>query len=194
MNSETKTGKCIIFSAPSGAGKTTIVKELLNKIDLKLEFSISATTRQPRGSEINGKEYYYLTVDEFKSAIEKNAFVEWEEVYENNFYGTLKSELERIWLKGSHVIFDVDVKGGINLKHKFGKNALSIFIQPPSLNILEQRLRNRGTDTEEKIKQRIEKAEYELSFASQFDNQIINNVLNKSIAEAERITRQFLLQ
>ncbi len=194
MNSETKTGKCIIFSAPSGAGKTTVVKELLNKNDLKLEFSISATTRLPRGSEINGKEYYFLSIDEFKSAIEKNAFVEWEEVYENNFYGTLKSELDRIWLKGNQVIFDVDVKGGINLKHNFGENALSIFIQPPSLNVLEQRLRNRGTDSEEKIKQRLAKAEYELSFASQFDKKITNNLLNESIAEAEKIIHQFLLQ
>ena len=179
-------GKCVIFSAPSGAGKTTIVKQLLLKPELKLEFSISATTRSPRGAEQNGKDYYFLSVENFKSQIENDGLVEWEEVYENSFYGTLKAELDRIWDKGNHVVFDVDVKGGLNLKKLFGKNALSIFIMPPSIEVLEERLRGRATDAEDKIKQRLAKAEFELSFAPQFDVQIINDVLETSIDEAFR--------
>ena len=179
-------GKCVIFSAPSGAGKTTIVKQLLLKPELRLEFSISATTRSPRGAEQNGKDYYFLSIENFKSQIDNDGLVEWEEVYENSFYGTLKAELDRIWDKGNHVVFDVDVKGGINLKKLFGKNALSIFIRPPSIEVLEQRLRGRATDVEDKIKQRLAKAEFELSFAPQFDVQIINDVLETSINEAFR--------
>lgn len=177
-------GKCIIFSAPSGAGKTTIVQRLLRNKELKLEFSISATTRSPRGQEVHGTDYYFLSVPDFKNKIENDALIEWEEVYENSFYGTLKSELECIWEKGNHVAFDVDVKGGINMKKLFGKHALSIFIMPPSVAVLEQRLRGRGTETEDKIKQRLARAEYEISLANQFDVQIVNDVLERSIEEA----------
>ena len=186
------TGKCVIFSAPSGAGKTTIVKELLQKPELKLEFSISATTRPPRGQEINGKDYYFLTPDVFKSKIQQNKFAEWEEVYSNTLYGTLQEELERIWQKGHHVAFDVDVKGGISLKNKFNQNALAIFVMPPSLEILEQRLRGRGTDSEEKINERLAKAQFELSYAHQFDIQIINHTIEKSVEIAEKNILEFL--
>lgn len=192
MITASNSGKCIIFSAPSGAGKTTIVKELLRKKELKLEFSISATTRQPRGKEVHGQDYYFLSVNEFKSKIDNNAFVEWEEVYENSYYGTLREELVRIWGKGNNVIFDVDVNGGLNLKKQFAKNTLSIFIMPPSLEILEQRLRGRGTDSDEIIKQRIAKARFELYFAPQFDVQIINETLDKSVHQAEEQILKFL--
>ena len=182
-------GKCVIFSAPSGAGKTTIVKQLLSRPELKLEFSISAATRSPRGTEQNGKDYYFLSVENFKEQIEKGGLVEWEEVYENSFYGTLKAELDRIWDKGNHVAFDIDVKGALNLKKLFDKNALSIFVMPPSVKVLEERLRGRATDTEDKIQQRLAKAEFELSFAPQFDVQIVNDNLEKAVAEAiEKIT------
>jgi guanylate kinase len=187
-------GKCIIFSAPSGAGKTTIVQQLLLREELKLEFSISATTRSPRGQEVQGKDYYFLSVPEFKNKIEKDALIEWEEVYENSFYGTLKSELNRIWEKGYNVAFDVDVKGGINMQKLFGDRALSIFICPPSLQVLEQRLRGRGTETEEKIQQRLARAEYELSFANYFDVQIVNDNLEKSIEKAVRHIKSFIAE
>jgi guanylate kinase len=186
-------GKCIIFSAPSGAGKTTIVQQLLQKDELKLEFSISATTRQPRGQEVNGKDYYFLSVPEFKRKIETDGLVEWEEVYENSFYGTLKSELNRIWDKGHHVAFDVDVKGGMNLQKLFGDNALSIFICPPTIKILEERLRGRGTETEDKIQQRLARAEYELSFANYFDVQIVNKEIDKSVEKAVKHIKSFIL-
>ena len=185
-------GKCIIFSAPSGAGKTTIVKEILKKTELRLEFSISATTRQPRGKEQNGIDYYFLSVDDFKHKIETNALVEWEEVYENSFYGTLTSELERIWSKENYVAFDVDVKGGLNMKKLFGNHALSVFIKPPSLKILEERLRGRGTESNEKILQRLARAEFELSQADLFDVQIVNDVLEQSVDEAYRHISKFI--
>ena len=186
------TGKCIIFSAPSGAGKTTIVKELLQKPELKLEFSISATTRLPRGQEINGIDYYFLPINDFKNKIEQHEFVEWEEVYQNSFYGTLAKDVERIWNKGNYAAFDVDVKGGLSLKKKFGANALAIFLIPPSVETLEQRLRGRGTDSEEKILERLAKAKYELTFAPQFDVQIVNRTIEECVDISVKKIQQFL--
>ena len=184
-------GKAIICSAPSGSGKTTIVKYLLQK-NLNLEFSISASSREPRKNEIHGRDYYFLSVDEFKDGIEKKEFIEWEEVYKEHFYGTLKTELERIWNAGKHIVFDVDVVGGINLKEIFGTEALSIFIQPPSMKILEQRLRDRSTDPEEKIRDRITKASSEMEYAGRFDVIIVNDILDDAQAEAEKIVSDFL--
>lgn len=185
-------GKCVIFSAPSGSGKTTIVNHLLKKPELKLEFSISATTRPARNNEINGKDYYFLSPEEFKKKIENNELIEWEEVYNNTFYGTPKSEPERIWGKGNIVTFDVDVKGGLNLKKIFGSSALSVFVMPPSLQVLEKRLLDRKTESVEIIKQRLSRAEYELSFALQFDACIVNDNLEKCIAEAYNRILEFI--
>lgn len=185
------TGKCIILCAPSGAGKTSITKYLLQQ-NLGLEFSISACTRAKRPNEANGVDYYFLNVEEFKNKIEAKAFVEWEEVYANNFYGTLKSEIERIWESGKHVIFDVDVKGGLNLSKHFGKNALAIFIKPPSINELEKRLRNRGTESEETILRRINKATEEMSFEKKFDVSVENNQLDVAQEEVCGIVKSFL--
>lgn len=184
-------GKVIIFSAPSGAGKSTIVNYLLGK-NLGLEFSVSATCRAPRGTEKHGQEYYFFTEDEFRAKISNNEFLEWEEVYPGCFYGTLQSELDRIWSKGHTVVFDVDVKGGINIKKKFGDNALSVFIQPPSVEELKKRLLGRGTDDADKIEQRVAKAEYEMSFADQFDTIIVNDNLENAQAEAEGKVHMFL--
>lgn len=184
-------GKVVIFSAPSGAGKSTIVNYLLGK-NLGLEFSVSATCRQPRGEEKHGKEYYFFTQEEFKRHIADGDFLEWEEVYSGCLYGTLNTEVERIWGKGHTVLFDVDVQGGINIKKKFGDQALSVFIQPPSVDILRQRLIGRATDTPEKIEERVAKAEYEMSFANQFDTVIVNNQLDHAETEAERKVREFL--
>lgn len=184
-------GKVVIFSAPSGAGKSTIVNYLLGK-NLGLEFSVSATCRQPRGEEKHGKEYYFFTQEEFKRHIADGDFLEWEEVYSGCFYGTLNREVERIWGKGHTVLFDVDVQGGINIKKKFGEQALSVFIQPPSVDILRQRLIGRATDTLEKIEERVAKAEYEMSFANQFDTVIVNDQLDHAETEAERKVREFL--
>ncbi len=184
-------GKLIILSAPSGAGKTTIVKHLLQQ-DFNLEFSISATNREPRNGEIHGRDYYFLSPEEFLRKVENNEFLEWEEVYKGNRYGTLKSEVERIRNLGKNVIFDVDVIGGINIKKQFGDEALAIFVQPPSVNELKNRLKNRSTETEEKIRMRIEKAEYEIGFANQFDAVIVNENLDKAFAEAEKIVTEFL--
>ncbi len=184
-------GKLVIISAPSGAGKTTIVKHLLDS-GLNLSFSVSATTRPTRGEEKNGEDYFFLTVQEFKKKIEKNEFVEWQEVYKDLFYGTLKSELERIWEKGNHVLFDVDAKGGITLKKKFGTNAIAIFIMPPSVPELENRLIKRGTDTIEKIRIRVEKAKEELKLADQFDTIIVNHQLDKAKEEILKMVRSFL--
>ena len=183
--------RVVIFSAPSGSGKSTIVNYLLAK-DLGLEFSVSATCRAPRGEERHGKEYYFFTADEFKQRIEKDDFLEWEEVYPGCFYGTLKSELERIWKAGHAVVFDVDVVGGVNIKKIFGEQALSIFVKAPSVEALRQRLIGRGTDSMEKIEQRVAKAEYELTFADKFDVVIVNDNLDTALAEAEKTVRDFL--
>ena len=184
-------GKLVIISAPSGAGKTTIVKHLLNS-GMNLSFSVSATTRPLRDNETDGKDYFFLTVDEFKKRIANNEFVEWEEVYPDIFYGTLKSELERIRANGQFVLFDVDVKGGISLKDKFGTNSIAIFVMPPSVEELENRLIKRGTDTPEKIRMRVEKAKSELGFANQFDTVIVNHQLDKAKSEALKIVSSFL--
>ena len=184
-------GKLIIFSAPSGAGKTTIVRHLLAK-GFDLEFSISATSRQPRHTETNGKDYYFLTAEEFTKKVENDEFLEWEEVYKGTSYGTLKSEVERIRNKGKHVIFDVDVIGGLNIKKYYGDEALAVFVQPPSVEELRSRLKGRSTEAEDKIAMRIAKAEHELSFAPKFDVVIVNDQLEKAFAEAENIIEKFL--
>lgn len=186
-----KEGKCVIFSAPSGAGKTTIVHHLLDR-DLGLEFSVSACSRDPRPNEVDGKDYYFLGVEGFKEKIKNNAFLEWEEVYSNNFYGTLKSEIERIWAKGKVVIFDVDVIGGLNLKKLFQEQALALFVQPPSFHELERRLRTRSTETEKKITQRLEKASKELQFAPEFDHILLNDELESAVNTADKLIREFL--
>jgi len=181
--------KILIFSAPSGAGKTTIVKRLLKHYS-DLEFSISACTRRKRMKEIDGKDYYFLTVNDFKEKIKNNDFIEWEEVYPDHFYGTLKSEVYRIWEKGKHVIFDVDVVGGLNIKKQFGTQALSIFVEPPSIEELKKRLINRSEDSKENIQKRVAKAKQELTYAEQFDIVIINKNINiatgKAITEVSR--------
>ncbi|WP_341903660.1 guanylate kinase [Fluviicola taffensis] len=184
-------GKCVIFSAPSGAGKTTIVQYLLGVLP-ELAFSISACSRDPRGEEEHGKHYYFLGIEGFKNKIEEGAFAEWEEVYTDNFYGTLTSELERIWKEGKTVIFDVDVVGGLNLKKIMGDNALAIFVQPPSFEDLERRLRFRSTETEDKISMRLEKAHIELDRASEFDYILLNDELGRACKEAEEIVRNFI--
>lgn len=184
-------GKLVIFSAPSGSGKTTIVRELLQRFP-QFEFSISATSRQPRGKEQHGIDYYFLSSDEFRQRVERDEFVEWEEVYAGTCYGTLKSEVERIWAKGNVIVFDVDVMGGINLKRLFGDDACSIFIMPPSVEELERRLRGRGTDSEEVIQKRIGKAEFELSKSPEFDYTVVNDVLADAVNEATDIINNFL--
>ena len=184
-------GKVIIFSAPSGSGKSTIVNYLLAK-DLGLEFSVSATCCAPLGEAKHGQEYYFFSTDEFKKRIEAKDFLEWEEVYPGCFYGTLKSELERIWKAGHAVVFDVDVVGGVNIKKIFGDQALSVFIKAPSVEVLRQRLIGRGTDSMEKIEQRVAKAEYEMTFADKFDVVIVNDNLDMALAEAEKAVRDFL--
>ena len=184
-------GKVIIFSAPSGSGKSTIVNYLLAK-DFGLEFSVSATCRAPRGEEKHGKEYYFFSRDEFKESTEAGDCLEWEEVYRGCFYGTLKSELERIWKAGHAVVFDVDVVGGVNIKKIFGDQALSVFIKAPSVEVLRQRLIGRGTDSMEKIEQRVAKAEYEMTFADKFDVVIVNDNLDTALVEAEKAVKDFL--
>ena len=184
-------GKLIIFSAPSGAGKSTLVQHLLG-CGFNMEFSISATSRAPRGAEQNGVDYYYLTVDEFKNKIEKGEFLECEEVYTGCFYGTLRSEVDRITSKGNNIVFDVDVVGGLNIKKEFGDRALSLFVAPPSIEILHERLKNRGTDSDEMIAKRIGKADLEMTFASKFDKVVVNDDLEMAKEEAERIIREFL--
>ncbi|MBR6278347.1 MAG: guanylate kinase [Bacteroidales bacterium] len=172
--------KVIIISAPSGSGKSTLISSLMQHEELKLSFSVSATTRSPRGEEINGKDYYFFSVEEFEKKISENAFIEYEQVYQGRYYGTLKSEIERIFSLGFNVIFDVDVKGGINLKKIFGDNALSIFIQPPSVEELKKRLIGRGTDSLEEIEKRVSKAEEEISYSKNFDKIIINDDLKEA--------------
>lgn len=184
--------KVIIFSAPSGAGKSTVVNHLLGLYP-ELEFSISATSRAPRGQEKHGVEYYFYTSDEFRSMIAEDKFVEYEEVYAGSFYGTLKSEVERIWAKGHAIVFDIDVQGGVNLKRIFGDQALSIFIQAPSVEILRERLVGRGTDTEEAIEKRVAKASSEMEFAAgKFDYTLINDDLQAALSEAEYVIKGFL--
>lgn len=184
-------GKLVIISAPSGAGKTTIVKHLIEK-GLNLEFSVSATTRSPRNSEKNGREYYFISVPEFIVRVKNNEFVEWEEVYKDFYYGTLRSEIERIWAKGKHILFDVDVKGGINLKKTFGHKAISIFIMPPSIKELEKRLRLRGTDDAAGIRVRVAKAKSEMKLADQFDSIVINERLELAENEIYRLVHDFI--
>lgn len=187
----TMEGKLIIFSAPSGAGKTTIVHHLLGKIP-ELVFSISATTRPARGDEKNGEDYYFISKEEFLHMIAKKHFVEFEEVYSGTFYGTLRSEIERIWSEGKTVIFDIDVEGGMHLKRKYNEQALAIFVQPPSLEVLKQRLSGRGTDSPEKLQERFAKAEKELNYAPQFDIILKNYDLNTACAEAEQLVKDFI--
>lgn len=187
-----KKGKLIIISAPSGSGKSTIIGRIINDHDLKLEFSISATTRAPREGEIDGVHYHFLTVEQFKEAIKNDALVEYEEVYPGRFYGTLKSEIERIQNNGKNVILDIDVKGGINVKRLYGDNALSVFIQPPSIEALRQRLISRATDPIEAINQRVGKAEYELSFKDQFDTVVVNDNLDKAVEQTRQLLYDFV--
>ncbi|QOI96456.1 MAG: guanylate kinase [Flammeovirgaceae bacterium] len=184
-------GKALIFSAPSGSGKTTIVKHLLQN-NSDLGFSISASTRDKRGrSEQHGKDYYFLTPEEFKKKIDNDEFIEWEEVYEGNYYGTLKSEIERIWKEGKNVIFDVDVKGGLNLKKYFGNKALAVFVKVPSLEVLEERLKMRGTESHGSLSQRLFKAKFEMTFQDKFDVVLVNEDLNKSLAKAQQLYEEF---
>lgn len=184
-------GKLIILSAPSGSGKTTIVKHLLNTMP-NLEFSVTACSRPKRANEIDGKDYYFISVELFKQKIAHGDFVEWEEVYPGSFYGTLKSEIDRIWAKNHIVALDVDVKGGINLKRRFGDSALSIFIMPPSIDVLKRRLESRGTETPESLIKRVGKAAEEMTFSNQFDRIIVNDNLEKSYKEAEMLVNAFL--
>jgi len=191
VNKHRHKGKLVIFSAPSGSGKSTIVQALLEK-KFNLEFSISATSRAPRGEEKHGVEYYFLSPDEFRQKIDQEAFLEWEEVYTDTYYGTLRSEVERITNKGCNVVFDVDVVGGVNIKKMYGDQALSLFIQPPSIGELETRLRGRGTDSDEKIAERVGKAEKEMTYAPQFDQVVVNDDLEKAIAQTASILTEFL--
>lgn len=185
-------GKAIIFSAPSGSGKTTIVRHLLKTCNY-LGFSISATTRPPRTErEVEGKDYYFLTKEEFRRKIQEDAFVEWEEVYDGNYYGTLKTEIDRLWQLGKHVIFDVDVKGGLNLKSYFQQTALAIFVKVKNMDVLEQRLRHRNTESEEHILQRLSKAEFEMSFGDQFDEIVISDKLERTLEEAKKLVEDFV--
>lgn len=186
-----KSGKLFVFSAPSGSGKTTLVRHLLNQ-NLPLGFSISATSRSPRGEEVNGEDYYFLSEEDFRKKIEEDAFVEYEEVYAGAFYGTLRSEVERLWAEGKNVLFDIDVVGGLNVKAQFPEETLSIFVQPPSLEELESRLRNRGTETEDKIQQRLDKSAKELVFAQDFDVILVNDNLNIAKQEVVHLVKQFL--
>jgi guanylate kinase len=185
-------GKLLVFSAPSGSGKTTIVRHLLAQPDLNLEFSISCTTRAPRGEEIDGKDYYFISWDEFKKHIKAEEFVEWEEVYTDNFYGTLKAEVERIWALGKHVIFDIDVAGGLRIKHKFPNETLAVFVKPPSVDELKRRLKQRSTESEDKINMRIAKASVELATAPQFDTIIKNYDLEVAKQDAYQLVKDFI--
>ena len=187
-----KQGKLIIFSAPSGSGKTTLVHHLLQQSGLNLAFSVSATSREKRLNETDGKDYFFISPEEFLQKIKNNEFVEWEEVYKNNYYGTLKSEVERLLKQGKNVIFDIDVKGGLNIKKQYPNNSLAIFVQPPSIAELKKRLQSRQTESPEKIKMRIDKADEEMQYAGDFDVIIVNDDLEKAKNEAYRIVKSFI--
>ncbi|MBE15247.1 MAG: guanylate kinase [Cytophagaceae bacterium] len=191
-NQLTHHGKLIVFSAPSGSGKTTIVRHLLAQEQFNLEFSISATSRAPRGEEVHGKDYYFMSLDTFKQHIKDEDFLEWEEVYRDNFYGTLKEEVQRIWAMGKHVIFDIDVVGGLRIKKKFPERTLAVFVKPPSVDELKIRLKKRKTESKEKINMRIAKASVELATAPQFDHIILNDDLSKALAEADSLVSDFI--
>ena len=184
-------GKVLIFSSPSGAGKTTSVDHLLKKFP-SLAFSVSATTRPQRPHETDGKDYYFLTPEEFRQKIAEGAFVEWEEVYENTYYGTLRSEVDRLLNEGKQVVFDVDVKGALNIKKQFGDRALAVFVMPPSVEELERRLRHRSTDPEESIRERVAKARLEMSYADKFDVILVNDILEETLKKAEEIVSNFI--
>jgi guanylate kinase len=185
-------GKLIVFSAPSGSGKTTIVRHLLNQEQFQLEFSISATSREARGKEKDGEDYYFISAKEFKNKIKLDEFLEWEEVYIDNFYGTLKTEVERIWAKGKHVIFDIDVAGGLRIKKKFPERTLAVFVKPPDINELIIRLKQRGEESSEKIAMRVAKAPTEMATAPQFDTIILNDDLTTALNDAENLVKDFL--
>jgi guanylate kinase len=187
-----KSAKIIIIAAPSGAGKTSVVRHLLKVMPGQLSFSISAATRKPRNNEKNGVDYYFISVEEFEEKIKADAFVEWEMVYEGKYYGTLVAEVERIWSEGKSPLLDVDVKGGLHVQEKFRGQTLSLFIEPPSIEELERRLRSRGTETEESLKARVSKAAYELTFKDRFDHVILNDELHRACREAEQLIRDFL--
>ncbi len=187
-----KTGKLIVFSAPSGSGKTTIVRHLLSKTELNLDFSISAASRPPREDEVDGKDYYFLSLGDFKKKIKNDEFLEWEEVYRDNFYGTLKTEIDRIWASGKNVIFDIDVVGGLDIKHIYPEKTLAVFVKPPSIEELKIRLKKRKTESEDKINMRVAKASIELATAPQFDFIIENNNLQKALDEAYTLVSDFM--
>jgi guanylate kinase len=185
-------GKLIVFSAPSGSGKTTIVQYLLAQKELNLDFSVSATSRDPRGDEVHGENYYFISLKDFKQHIKEGDFLEWEEVYRDNFYGTLKKEVERIWALGKNAIFDIDVVGGLRIKKKFPEKTLAVFVKPPSIDELKIRLKKRKTESDERINMRIAKASVELATAPQFDYIIENNDLNTALAEAKHLVSEFI--
>lgn len=187
-----KSGKLLVFSAPSGSGKTTIVKHLLSKSDLNLEFSVSATSREPRDHEVNGKDYHFISLKEFKQHIKNEDFLEWEEVYRDNFYGTLKSEVQRIWNEGKHVIFDIDVVGGLDIKNIYPEQTLAVFVKPPSVEELKIRLKKRQTESDERISMRIAKASIEMATAPQFDKILINENLDSALDEAYHLVKSFI--
>ncbi|MFT4669020.1 MAG: guanylate kinase [Flavobacteriaceae bacterium] len=188
-----KGGKLIVFSAPSGSGKTTIVQYLLNQKELNLDFSVSATSRDPRGDEKDGENYYFISLKDFKLHIKNGDFLEWEEVYRDNFYGTLKTEVERIWALGKHVVFDIDVVGGLRIKKKFPEKTLAVFVKPPSIDELKIRLKKRKTESDERINMRIAKASVELATAPQFDYIIENNDLDIALMEAKKLVLSFVV-
>ncbi|MDR9373861.1 MAG: guanylate kinase [Schleiferiaceae bacterium] len=185
-------GKLVIFSAPSGSGKTTLVRHLLAQPELKLRFSISATSRAPRGKEVHGQDYYFLSREEFGQRVHQGDFLEWEEVYAGTQYGTLRKEVERLWAEGYNVIFDIDVVGGLNLKSLYGDRALAVFVMPPSLEVLEERLRSRQTESDDKVRQRLAKARKELGRSDRFDHVLVNEDLDQAKEEAHRLTQKFL--
>lgn len=189
-----KQGKLLVFSAPSGSGKTTIVRHLLEQEELNLAFSVSAASREPRGNEINGKDYYFMSIKDFKQHIKNDDFLEWEEVYRDNFYGTLKSEVERLWAEGKNVIFDIDVSGGLRIKKKFPEQTLAVFVKPPSIDELKIRLKKRSTESADKINMRIAKASAELATAPQFDVIVKNHDLETAKKEAYELVKEFISQ